>query len=294
MAQEGPVNVFACYIAWGLLPLFWRHLSDVSSMAVLGYRILFSLAFITVFLLVTGRWKEATAMLRCRTQRRWLMASGAAIAVNWGGYIWAVSGGHVLDASLAYYMHPILSILVGALFFRERLTALQWVAVGLMSAGIAVTAVRFGQIPWLALLIGGSFVIYGVLKRNVTCEAAVSLFGESLFTLPVALVCVGWCEMNGSGALGVLSGARWLLLPAAGVVTAVPLLFFSKGIRTTSNTAAGIMMLLNPTMQLLIGVFVMGEAFTGTHAVLSAFIWGGLALFLLGKLRPAVKSGKKI
>lgn len=284
MPGRGPLNVLGCYIAWGLLPLFWRMLRDVGSFAVLGCRIVFSLLFVTLFLAVTGRLGDASAMLRDKKERRRLMLSGAAVAVNWGGYIWAVSGAHVVDASLAYYMYPILSILVGAVFFREKLTALQWVAVALMAAGIALTAVGYGQIPWLALIIGSSFVLYGVLKRNVTSSAAVTLFGESLFTLPLALVCVIWNEWSGTGAMGVLSGARWLLLPAAGVVTAIPLLLFSQGIRSTSNTLAGILMLINPTLQLLVGVLVLGEAFTATHAVLFAFIWGGLALFVAGNV----------
>lgn len=284
MLAKGPLNVLACYILWGMLPLFWRCLAEVSSMAVLGYRIVFSLLFMAAFLLLRGRWHEAAAILRDKRERSWLMLSGMAIAVNWGSYIWAVSGGHVLDASLAYYMHPILSILVGALFFREKVTKLQWVAVGLMAAGIVVTAAGYGRIPWIALIIGGSFVVYGVLKRNVTCDAAVSLFAESLFTTPLSLALIIWCEWHGAGAMGALEGAQWLLLPASGIVTAVPLLFFSRGIRTTSNTMTGVLMLINPTMQLLVGVFALGEEFTASHAVLFAFIWSGLALFLLGKL----------
>lgn len=284
MPGKGPLNVLCCYIAWGLLPLFWRLLKSVGSFAVLGYRIVFSLVFITVFLALSGHLQDAAAMLRDKAERRRLMLSGAAVAINWGGYIWAVSGGHVVDASLAYYMYPILSILVGALFFREKLTALQWVAVALMSAGIVVTAVGYGQIPWLALLIGGSFVLYGVLKRSVTSNSAVTLFGESLFTLPIALICIGWSEWGGSGAFGVLGGAQWFLLPAAGIVTALPLLFFSQGIRTTSNTLAGILMLINPTLQLLVGVLVLGEAFTAAHGILFAFIWSGLALFVAGNV----------
>ena len=284
MLQKGPRSVLLCYILWGVLPLFWQLLSAVASFAVLGYRILFSLVLLALFLVVSGRWGEASAMLRDKRERRWVLFAGIAVAVNWGGYIWAMGNGRVVDASLAYYMHPILSILVGAVFFREKLTALQWLAVGLMTGGIAVTAAGYGQMPWLALLIGSSFVLYGVIKRNVTCSAPVSLFGESLFTLPLALVCILWCERAGTGAVGQLTGAQWLLLPAAGIVTAVPLLFFARGIRETDNTLTGILMLINPTLQLLSGVVILGEAFTASHRVLFAFIWGGLAIFVLGNL----------
>ena len=284
MLQKGPLNVLACYLCWGMLPLFWATLSSVGAFAVLGYRILFSLVFISLYLLLTGHWQDARDLLQDKTECRRILYASLAVFVNWGGYIWAVNAGRVVDASLAYYMNPILSIPIGAIFFKEKLTGLQWLAVGLMTAGIAITAMRYGQIPWLALLIGGSFVIYGLLKRGVTSNAAVSLFGESLFVMPLVLVCIIWCEWTGTGAVGNLSGAQWLLLPAAGVVTAVPLLFFSRGIKTTSNTLTGILMLINPTMQLLVGVLLMDSEFTDSHAILFAFIWSGLALFLTGSI----------
>lgn len=290
MMKKGAVNVLACYAAWGVLPLFWRYLGGVSSFCVLGYRILFSLAFTAVYLAAAKRWDAVAAALRDRRERRYLALAGLVIAVNWGSFIWAVNSGHVLDSSLAYYMYPILSILIGTIFFHERLSALQWVAVGLMAAGIVVTAARYQQVPWLALLIGGSFVLYGVVKRNVTCGAEVSLFVESLVTAPLALVYVAWCEHTGMGAVGQLHGAWWLLLPASGVVTAVPLLFFARGIRQTPHTLSGLLMLVNPTLQLLIGVFWLEEAFTVTHAILFAFIWSGLALFLAGNLRRGHKT----
>ena len=284
MLKKGPLNVLACYVAWGILPLFWRYLKCVASLGVLGYRILFSVLFSVCFLTAVRRWDAVAAVLRDRREMKWLAAAAAAVTVNWGGFIWAVNGGHVLDSSLAYYMYPILSILIGAVFCGEKLRPLQWAAVGLMAAGIAVTAARYGQVPWLAFAIGGSFVLYGVFKRNVHCAAEVSLFVEGLLTSPLALALVLWYEFHGQGAVGQLHGAQWLLLPAAGVVTALPLLFFSRGIRETPYTLAGLLMLVNPTLQLLVGVFYLEEAFTATHAVLFAFIWGGLALYLAGSL----------
>ena len=293
MLKKGPLNVLLCYVLWGALPLFWGYLGELSPLCVLGYRILFSLVFISLYLFCSKRWGEALQTLRSRSEMIWLTASGLVIAVNWGSFIWAVNSGHVLDSSLAYYMYPILSILIGALFFHERLGILQWVAVGLMLAGVVVTSVRYGAFPWLALIIGGSFVLYGVIKRKVTCDGAVSLLVESLVTLPLALVLIILAERGGQGALNALHGWQWLLLPAAGVVTAMPLVFFSRGIRETPYTLAGVLMLVNPTMQLLVGVFCMGEEFTDTHAILFAFVWTGLALFVLGNLLASRRAGKE-
>ena len=291
--KKGPLNVLVCYVLWGVLPLFWGLLEALSPLCVLGYRILFSLVFIGAYLLCSRRWPEAMGVLRSRREMAWLTASGVVIAVNWGSFIWAVNSGHVLDSSLAYYMYPILSILIGALFFHERLGILQWVAVGLMLAGVVVTSVRYGAFPWLALIIGGSFVLYGVIKRRVTCDGAVSLLAESLVTLPLALVLIFLAERAGQGAAAALHGWQWLLLPAAGVVTATPLVFFSQGIRETPYTLAGVLMLVNPTLQLLIGVFCMGEEFTATHAILFAFVWTGLVLFLTGNFLSGRRGRQK-
>ena len=293
MLKKGSLNVLVCYVLWGILPLFWRYLGELSPLCVLGYRILFSLVLTVGYLLLSGQWPETVKVLRDRGEMKRLTASGLAVAVNWGSFIWAVNSGHVLDSSLAYYMYPILSILIGAVFFRERLRGLQWAAVGLMAAGVAVTAVRHGAFPWLALVIGGSFVLYGVIKRGVSCDGAVSLMIESLVTLPLALVLIGAAEGTGRGAAAALHGWQFLLLPAAGAVTAVPLVFFSQGIRETPYTLAGVLMLVNPTFQLLIGVFYMGEDFTVTYAILFAFVWTGLALFMAGNFLPGRGAGHR-
>lgn len=282
MLKRGPLYVLACYILWGLLPIFWKLLGAVDSMYVLAARIVFSLAFIV---LVLALRRDGFAAVRAGVQNRRelgrLALAGCAVCVNWGVYIWAVSNEHMLDASLAYYMNPILAILLGTLVFREKLTKLQWLSVGVTFTGLVITILRYGQIPWIALIIGGSFAIYGALKKGVQAEAATSVFFETLTLFPVALIFLLWMESRGGGAVGVLHGWQWLLLPAAGVVTTVPLVFFSAGIKTTSMSLSGILMYINPTLQLLLSVLLYGETFTTTHAILFGFVWSGLALYLV-------------
>ena len=185
-----------------------------------------------------------------RDRREWglLAAAGCVVCVNWGVYIWAVANGHMIDSSLAYYMNPILAILLGTVLFRERLTKLQWLAVAVTFAGLVITVIRYRQIPWIALVIGGSFAVYGALKKQVRSDAAVSTFVETLTLAPFALVLIFWMEAHGTGAAGVLSGWQWLLLPVSGVVTTVPLMFFAAGMKTTPMTLSGILMYINPTM----------------------------------------------
>ena len=243
MKNKGPLYVLTCYVIWGLLPIFWKLLAQVDSLYVLASRIVWSMV-LTGGILLLRRDRLAGVRAAFRDRREWglLAAAGCVVCVNWGVYIWAVANGHMIDSSLAYYMNPILAILLGTVLFREWLTKLQWLAV-------AVT------------------------------------FVETLTLAPFALVLIFWMEAHGTGAAGVLSGWQWLLLPVSGVVTTVPLMFFAAGMKTTPMTLSGILMYINPTMQLLLSVALYGEAFTATHAILFGFVWTGLILYLISGAR---------
>ena len=287
---KGPLYVLGCYIFWGLLPVFWKQLAAVDSLYVLGSRILWSVVFTALLLaLRSGGFAGVRAVFRDRREWLRLTLAGCTICVNWGTFIWAVNNGHMLDSSLAYYMNPILAILVGTVVFREKLTRIQWVAVAVTFTGLVITILRYRQIPWIALVIGGSFAVYGAMKKTVRTDALTSMFVETVMLAPVFLVLTLWMESQGRGAIGVLRGWQWLLLPVAGIVTSVPLLLFSAGMKTTSMTVSGILMYINPTMQLLISVWLYHEEFTTTHAILFAFVWSGLVLYLIsGRLGKGI------
>ncbi|MFR1616478.1 MAG: EamA family transporter RarD [Dysosmobacter welbionis] len=288
MKNKGSLYVLTCYVIWGLLPIFWKLLAQVDSLYVLASRIVWSMV-LTGGILLLRRDRLAGVRAAFRDRREWglLAAAGCVVCVNWGVYIWAVANGHMIDSSLAYYMNPILAILLGTVLFRERLTKLQWLAVAVTFAGLVITVIRYRQIPWIALVIGGSFAVYGALKKQVRSDAAVSTFVETLTLAPFALVLIFWMEAHGTGAAGVLSGWQWLLLPVSGVVTTVPLMFFAAGMKTTPMTLSGILMYINPTMQLLLSVALYGEAFTATHAILFGFVWTGLILYLISGARES-------
>jgi len=280
--KKGPLYVLACYILWGLLPVFWKQLSMVGSLYVLANRILWSLVFTAVILLFRReRFTAVRGVFRNKREWKRLMLSGIVISINWGMFIWAVSNNHILDSSLAYYMNPILVILIGTLVFHEKLTRMQWLAVAVTFTGLVITIIRYRQIPWIALVIGGSFALYGALKKTVKTDAVVSTFVETLTTAPLFLVLVIWMESRGMGAIGAMQGWQWLLLPAAGIVSTVPLLFFSSGVKTTPMTLSGILMYINPTLQFLVSVVLYHEIFTVTHAILFGFVWSGLVLYLI-------------
>lgn len=278
--NRGPLCVLGCYVIWGMLPIFWHMLAAVDALYVLSARIVASVAFLLVLLAARRRLGTVAEACRDRGALVRMMLSGVFICINWGVYIWAVNGGHALDASLAYYMNPILAVVLGTAVFGERLSPLQWLSVAVTFAGIVVTVVGHGQFPWMALVIGGSFAVYGAVKKGVRAEAEVSVLVETLTLAPFALAYLLWAEARGTGAVGVLSGWQWLLLPLSGIATTVPLLFFARGIKTTPMSLSGILMYVNPTLQFLVSVAVFREKFTAAYGVLFGFVWSGLALYL--------------
>ena len=278
--NRGPLCVLGCYVIWGVLPIFWHMLAAVDALYVLSARIVASVAFLLVLLAARRRLGTVAEACRDRGALVRMMLSGVFICINWGVYIWAVNGGHALDASLAYYMNPILAVVLGTAVFGERLSPLQWLSVAVTFAGIVVTVVGHGQFPWMALVIGGSFAVYGAVKKGVRAEAEVSVLVETLTLAPFALAYLLWAEARGTGAVGVLSGWQWLLLPLSVIATTVPLLFFARGVKTTPMSLSGILMYVNPTLQFLVSVAVFREKFTAAYGVLFGFVWSGLALYL--------------
>ncbi len=275
--------VFMCYVLWGVLPVYWKLLSPVNSVYVLASRILWSFVFSLGVVAVSGRWKETWAVLQNRNQCIRLLLCGILITVNWGSYIYAVNAGHILDASLAYYLNPIITIFIGFLVFKEKLSGRQWTSVVIAAVGILVPIISYRQVPVMALVIGGSFALYSMLKKKVTADSTVSMLVETAFVLPLAVLVIGLMENRGMGAYGVLRGGQWLLLPLAGVVTTIPLLLFAKGIRHISMSLAGILMYVNPTLQLLLGALVYQEEMTVIKLFMFICVWIALILFCVNR-----------
>ena len=284
MNNKGPWLVFLCYLLWGILPVYWKLLVTVDSYMILANRVVWSLVFAVILLALLRQMNALKQALKDRRLMRVLLITGVLIVVNWGSYIIAVNTDHVIDASLAYYLNPLMSILIGCFFFKEQLTGLQKLAVVLAAVGVLYAVISYGVVPWLALIIGGSFAAYGAIKKTVSIDGITSLAIECLWMLVPSLIMLGWLFANGQTAA---SGAsitwwQWLLLPTTGIITGAPLVIFAKGIQTTSYSLSGILMYVNPTLQLLCGVFLFHEAFTSIYAVMFAFVWAGVALYIIG------------
>lgn len=281
---RGALTVASTYAAWGLLTIFWNLLTDVDSVFILAQRIVWSVVFMTVILLMLGRMGEIKSALRDQKMRRTCMICGVLITVNWGTYIWAVNNGHVLDASLGYFIEPVIVGLVGILAFREKPSKLEWVTFAFAAAGLLFMVIRSGTVPYLALVIAGSFAVYGAVKKNLPISAEASLFLETLFILLPALAFSAFAESRGVGGIGILHGWRWLLLPLCGVVTSLPLLFFNRGVKKIPYYLAGILMYINPTIQFIIGLTYFHEPLDRNRLFAFFFIWIGVLFTLADKL----------
>lgn len=288
--KTGVALVLLSHTVWGLLPVFWKLLAAMDPVLILAERVLWSLLAAFALLSSGGRLNEIGKLLRDRSQTGYLAACGLLICGNWGLYVYAVNSGRILDSSLAYYLSPILSILIGSAFFRERLGPLQWLSVALAAAGVAVPAFLSGRFPWLSLAIGALFSAYGAMKKRVKGRAELSLFMEMLPVAPFALAFIVLLELRGGGATAVLSGWRLLLLPLAGVVTAAPLLLFSSGVRHVPYSVSGMLTFISPTLQLLIGALIYREPVTPASLLTFALAWAALVLFFAGNRanRPPV------
>lgn len=278
-------NVLGCYVLWGLLPVFWKLLAGVNSAYVLAQRIVFSCLFCFAVILIKKNGGELKNILRDKKQRRLYLACGLLISANWGVYILTVATGRILEASLAYYMNPLFSILIGALIFKERLSGVQWLSVALAFVGVMYSVVLYGSVPYLAIIIGLTFAMYGAIKKGIKAESEVSICMETLSVLPLALIFIVYAQLSGFTTFASLSVKEMLLLVLTGAITSVPLMLFASGIKRTSITVSGILMYINPTLQLLLGVFVYNEEFTKANAVTFAFVWLAVILFVGDGLR---------
>ena len=286
-------SVLVGYGLWGLLPMFWKQFHTLDAVYLLAVRIVMSMVFCLLLVGVTRRFDALWAVLRDRRVCLRLAVCGVVITANWWMYIYAVSSNHILDGSLAFYISPLLSILIGRLAFGERLAREQWAAVGLALLGVLVPVVESGRPPLLALGIGATFSIYGAIKKQLAVDSIVSLTVETLCMTPPALLFVAWMERDGGYLFsGAVPDGELALLLLTGVATSVPLLFFAAGVHQLPVSLSGMLLYLNPTLQLLLGVLVYREPFTGTDAVMFALVFAAVALFLLGGRRKrAVPSG---
>jgi chloramphenicol-sensitive protein RarD len=276
--SAGVAAAASAYLIWGLFPLYFHALQGVPAGEVLAHRVAWSTLFMAALVTALRRWPSVLVQLRRPRAMRTLTASALLISTNWLVYIWAVQSGRVLEASLGYFITPLVSVLLGVVFLREPLSRRQVAAVALAAAGVVWLVVWVGKVPWVALTLAGSFGLYGLLRKQLPVDAIAGLLAEVAVLAPLAIGWLAWLAWRGEGHLGASPGVT-ALLTLTGVVTAVPLLFFAVGVRRLALATVGLLLYINPTTQFALAVWRFGETFTAAHAIAFGCIWASLALY---------------
>jgi len=277
--SEGYFYAAGAYAIWGLFPIYWRLLLHVPVQQLLCHRILWSFLLLFAVVLASGQWRCFRAAVLKWAALPAYMAAAALISINWYIYVWAVNNGFIVEASLGYFINPLLSVLLGVIFFRERLRPWQWAAVGLAGLGILYLTYSYGKPPWIALALASTWAIYGLIKKIAPLGSLHGLTLETGLLFVPVIVYLIHVEIGGTGALLHGSLVSGLLLVGAGIVTSVPLFMFAVAVRRIPLSMAGVLQYISPTLQFLCGVMLYGEPFTASRFVGFGMVWIALILF---------------
>ena len=278
--SSGILYGLSAYVLWGMFPLFFKQLQAASAIEVVLHRMVWSLVFVLIVLAVLRRWNWLGDVRRSPALLGKFAVSALLLAGNWLSYVWAVNNGHVLDASLGYFILPLINVALGFVFLHERPRKAQWVAFALATSGVLWMAVQSGHVPWLALLIAMTFGFYGLMRKTATLGALEGMSLETMLLAPLAVVALLWAGPSGPGSQWPAHDAHtWLFFLLSGPVTAIPLLLFAAGARRVPLSTMGFLQYITPSILALMGVFLYGEPFAGPRAVGFVFIWVALALY---------------
>lgn len=277
-AKVGAFYAVLAYTSWGLLPIYWKFFGQIPAVEVLSHRILWSMVFLTGLLLLQRRQAEFAQLCRSPGRLAVLFVTALLLTFNWGIYIYAVNANQVVETSLGYFINPLVNVLLGSVFLKEKLNRWQILAVLLAGFGVANFIWQIGEVPWIALALAFSFGCYGLLRKVVPVTPMIGLAMETLLITPVALVITGYWAVTEVGHFG-MSWSTSLLFIGAGVTTSFPLLWFNNAAKRLRLSTLGFFQYLAPSFQLLLGVLLYHEPFTLTHAVTFAFIWSALLLY---------------
>ncbi|MVX65497.1 EamA family transporter RarD [Clostridium chromiireducens] len=289
----GVIYAVIAYILWGILPVYWKFISSVSSIEILSDRIVWAFVFTILIIMVTKQWSELKLIAKDTKQMFYIFIASILIAINWGLYIWAVNSDRIVDASLGYYINPLLAVALGVIIFKEKLSYWTGAALTIASIGVIVKTVQYGKVPWISLGLAISFGLYGAIKKSVKANSIVGLTLETAMLTPVATAYIVSRHVSGLGDFKTEGTLVILLLIGAGVVTAIPLLLFASSARRLPLSLIGFTQYISPTISLIIGVFVYNEGFTTVDMIAFCFIWAALIVYSFSQI-SLVKSPKNI
>ena len=277
--NKGILNGIAAYALWGFFPIYWKLLQQVPALQVIGHRIGWSFVLLVAFILLSKQWQEFRSAALARRMLGIYAIAGVLLTINWLVYVWGVNAGFIVETSLGYFINPLLSVLLGVVFLRERLRPVQWVPVGLAAAGVTYLTVAYGRLPWIALALAFTFGFYGFVKKLAPLGSLYGLTLETGIVFPAALAYLAFVEFNRAGAFLHNGALIDILLIGAGLVTTIPLLMFASAARQIPLSVVGILQYIAPTLQFLIGVFLYHEPFDQSRLIGFGLVWLALIIF---------------
>jgi chloramphenicol-sensitive protein RarD len=290
--RTGITAGLGAYALWGLFPLYFPLLEPAGGVEIVAHRVIWSLLFVAILLTFRRRWDQVRDVVRDRRALLVLAGAGICIAGNWLVFVYGVNSGHVVETSLGYFVNPLVSVVLGVVFFAERLRRLQWLAVGIAAVAVLVLTLDYGHPPWIALALALTFGTYGLLKKLVRVDSAPGLFIETALVAVPAVVVLGVLQARGEGSFGSGAGHAVLLM-SSGIATAVPLLMFAAAARRIPLSTVGLLQYVTPLMQLTIGVFVDHEPMPAARLAGFAIVWVALAVFTVDSVRSARSRGAR-
>lgn len=283
----GLIYTIGAFLIWGVVVLFFKQMSHVPPFELIAHRSIWSLVLLAIIISFTGKWPIVFTALKDRKLMLMLLFSSVTVMANWSLFIWAILNGHIIESSLGYFINPLLNVLMGVFLLHERLSKAQIIAIGLATIAILIRLVMAGTFPWIALTLATSFATYGYIRKTINIGAAEGLFIELLILLLPVLGFLYYWHINYGLSFLTIDTRTDLMLIAAGVVTAVPLLLFSAGARKIKLSTVGLLQYIAPSMQFAIGLYY-GEAFTIIDAVVFGLIWAGLIIYSVSGLKKEV------
>ncbi len=277
--RKGVIFGLAAYFWWGFFPIYFKTVAQIPPLEVVAHRIFWSLMFLLILVSWTGQWSITRKALICRRTLLTLSCTTLLIAVNWLVFIYAVGRGQVLQSSLGYFITPLVNVLLGFFVLGERLRRLQLVSLLMAVAGVLYLTIQYGSVPWISLVLAGSFGLYGLLRKTANVDSLVGLTVETMLLGPLAFAYIYYLHATGKGAFLAGFQSYNLLLPLAGVLTAIPLLLFNGATRRLRLATIGFLQYITPSMHFLLAVWAYGETFTTIHMTSFTLIWSGLALY---------------
>lgn len=283
--KQGIFLALGAYTMWGIAPIYFKAIDQVSPLEILSHRVIWSFFFLAGLLFLSKGWRSVADTLASKKKVLCLLVTSTLVGFNWLIFIWAVTSDHLLDASLGYYINPLLNVVLGMLFLGEKLRKLQWLAVSFAAIGVIIQIITFGSVPTVALALAVSFGLYGLLRKKVNLSAQAGLFIETLMMLPLAMIYLLLIADSPSSNLMLNNTSLNVLLIAAGIVTTLPLLCFTGAATRLKLSTLGFFQYLGPSIMFIFAVTIYNEAFTSDKITTFSFIWGALVIFIFDALQ---------